>query len=96
VPGCRSTKDLCQTLEIPGADKQKGLLSRWWVTLQKQYYICDGQLFFIDRGLLMGALVLKSAGSFFVWMSTCNMQFEKIAGMCPIMDSDFILLHHHR
>jgi hypothetical protein len=35
VPGCRSTKDLCQTLEIPGADKQKGLLPHGLVTLQK-------------------------------------------------------------
>ena len=57
VPGCRSTKGLCQTLEIPGAEKPKGLLPRWWVILQKTILFCDGQVFFIDRGLLMGAFI---------------------------------------
>ena len=38
----------------------------------------------------MGALVLKSAILFFVWKSTCNMQFGKIADMGPIMDFNFI------
>jgi hypothetical protein len=49
VPGCRSTKGLCQTLEIPGAEKPKGLLPRWLVTLQKKDYFCDGQVFSMCR-----------------------------------------------
>jgi hypothetical protein len=58
VPGNRSTKGAYQTLEKQGADKQKGLHPRWVVTLQKKLYsFCDGQMFFIDRGLLMGAII---------------------------------------
>ena len=56
MPGCRSTKGLCQTLEIPGADKQKGLLSRWLVTLQKTILFLQWTGVFFDRDLLMGAL----------------------------------------
>jgi hypothetical protein len=58
VPGSRSTKGACQTLEKQGAGKQKGLHPRWVVTLQKKLYsFCDGKMFFIDRGLLMGAII---------------------------------------
>ena len=49
------TKGRRHTLERPGADKQKELLPRWLVTLQKMILFCDGQVFFIDMGLLMGA-----------------------------------------
>jgi hypothetical protein len=42
---------------MPGAEKPKGLLPRWWVILQKTILFCDGQVFFIDRDLLMGASI---------------------------------------
>jgi len=48
VPGSRSTKGACQTLEKQGADKQKGLHPRWVVTLQKNYI-----LFAMDRCFLL-------------------------------------------
>jgi hypothetical protein len=58
VPGSRSIKGACQTLEKQGADKQKRWHPHWVVTLQKKIYsFCDGQMFFIDRGLLMGAKI---------------------------------------
>ena len=45
-----------KTLESTGADKQKGLIPIWRLTLQKKDIIfCDGEVFSIDRGLLMGA-----------------------------------------
>jgi len=45
-------------LEKPGADKQKRFHLLRIVTLQKKYIIlCDGQVFFLDRGLLMGAIM---------------------------------------
>jgi hypothetical protein len=42
---------------MPSAEKPKGLLPRWLVTLQKKDYFCDGQVFSIDRDLLMGACI---------------------------------------
>ena len=45
-----------KTLESTGADKQKGLIPIWRLTLQKKDIIfCDGEVFSLDRGLLMGA-----------------------------------------
>jgi len=50
-----------KTLESTGADKQKSLIPNWRLTLQKKDIIfCDGEVFSLDRGLLMGA---KSTGS---------------------------------
>jgi hypothetical protein len=50
--------DGCLVADQLKADKQKGLHPRWVVTLQKKLYsFCDGQMFFIDRGLLMGAMI---------------------------------------
>ena len=44
------------TIENSGADKQKGLIPIWRLTQQKKDIIfCDGEVFFLDRGLLMGA-----------------------------------------
>ncbi len=44
------------TIENSGADKQKGLIPIWRLTLQKKDIIfCDGEVFSLDRGLLMGA-----------------------------------------
>jgi hypothetical protein len=43
-------------LEKPGAVTQKGHGPLWMLTLQKKIIIfCDGEVFSIDRGLLMGA-----------------------------------------
>jgi len=45
-----------KTLESTGADKQKSLIPNWRLTLQKKDIIfCDGEVFSLDRGLLMGA-----------------------------------------
>ena len=45
-----------KTLESTGADKQKSLIPIWRLTLQKKDIIfCDGEVFSLDRGLLMGA-----------------------------------------
>jgi len=44
------------TIENSGADKQKGLIPIWRLIQQKKDIIfCDGGVFFLDRGLLMGA-----------------------------------------
>jgi hypothetical protein len=45
-----------KTLESTGADKQKSLIPNWRLTLQKKdINFCDGEVFSLDRGLLMGA-----------------------------------------
>ena len=45
-----------KTLESTGADNKKGLLLNWILTLQKKDIIfCVGEVFSLDRGLLMGA-----------------------------------------
>ena len=50
-----------KTLESTGADKQKGLIPNWRLTLQKKDIIfCDGEVFSLDRGLLMGAKITGS------------------------------------
>ena len=36
---------------------QRGYFRAGWWPCKKLYYFCDGQVFFIDRGLLMGALI---------------------------------------
>ena len=36
---------------------QRGLFRTGWWPCKKLHYFCDGQVFFIDRGLLMGALI---------------------------------------
>jgi len=47
-----------KTLESTGADKQKSLIPNWRLTLQKKDIIfCDGEVFSLDRGLLMGAII---------------------------------------
>jgi hypothetical protein len=51
----------CYIFGRTGADKQKGVLPRGLVALQKYDYFCDGYVFFIDRGLLMGALISNDA-----------------------------------
>jgi len=43
------------TFENPGVDNQKVQIQRWVLFLQKLILFCDGEVFFIDRGLLMGA-----------------------------------------
>ena len=43
------------TFENPGVDDQKVQIRLWVLFLQKFILFCDGQVFFIDRGLLMGA-----------------------------------------
>jgi hypothetical protein len=48
VPGSRSIKGACQTLEKQGADEQKGLHPHWVVTLQKSYI-----LFAMDKCFLL-------------------------------------------
>ena len=57
VPGRRSTKGACHRFEKPGADKQTGYFRAGWWPCKKLYYFCDGLVFFIDRDLLMGALI---------------------------------------
>jgi hypothetical protein len=53
-----SFKKYTITIENSGADKQKGLIPIWRLTLQKKDIIfCDGEVFFLDRGLLMGAKI---------------------------------------
>ena len=53
---------ILETLE-PFKDQLKGLVVEstynwyWLVTLQKTILFCDGQVFSIDRGLLMGAYI---------------------------------------
>ena len=59
MPGCRSTKGLCQTLEIPAADKQKGLLPRWLVTLQKTILFLRWIGVFYWQGPFNGCLMIK-------------------------------------
>ena len=43
------------TFENPGVDDQKVQIRSWVLFLQKLVFFCDGEVFFIDRGLLMGA-----------------------------------------
>jgi hypothetical protein len=43
------------TFENPGVGGQKVQIRLWVLFLQKLILFCDGQVFFIDRGLLMGA-----------------------------------------
>ena len=58
VPGSRSIRVRTKTLEKPGAVAQKGHDPLWMLTLQKKIIIfCDGEVFSIDRGLLMGAII---------------------------------------
>ena len=46
-----------KTFESTGADNKKGLLLNWILTLQKKDIIfCVGEVFSLDRGLLMGAI----------------------------------------
>jgi len=41
-----------------GADKQKGLILYWMLPCKKNNIIfCHGEVFFLDRGLLMGAFM---------------------------------------
>ena len=46
-----------RTFENPGAGDQKVQIQLWVLFLQKLILFCDGELFFIDRGLLMGAMI---------------------------------------
>jgi len=47
-----------KTLESTGADNKKGLHSNWILTLQKNDIIfCDGEVFPLDRDLLMGTSI---------------------------------------
>ena len=59
VPGSRSIKGACQTLEKQGADKQKGLLPRWWVTLQKTILFLRWTGVFYWQGPFNGCLHVK-------------------------------------
>ena len=43
------------TFENPDAGNQKVRIRLWVLFLQKLILFCDGEVFFIDRGLLMGA-----------------------------------------
>ena len=45
------------TFENPGVGGQKVQIRLWVLFLQKLILFCDGELFFIDRGLLMGAII---------------------------------------
>ena len=48
-----------KTFESTGADNKKGLLLNWILTLQKKDIIfCVGEVFSLDRGLLMGAIFI--------------------------------------
>ena len=47
------------TFENPGAGDQKVQIRLWVLFLQKLILFCDGEVFFIDRGLLMGASIWK-------------------------------------
>jgi len=58
VPGSRSIKGACQTLEKQGADKQKRLHPHWVVTLQKNYI-----LFAMDKCFLLTGAFLLGANS---------------------------------
>ena len=45
-----------KTLEKPGSRESKGSVSHWMLTLQKNSIIFwDGEVFSLDRSLLMGA-----------------------------------------
>jgi len=45
------------TFENPGVGDQKVQIRLWVLFLQKLILFCDGQVFFIDRSLLMGASI---------------------------------------
>ena len=45
------------TFENPGVVDQKVQVQLWVLFLQKLILFCDGEVFFIDRGLLMGASI---------------------------------------
>jgi hypothetical protein len=68
------------------------------IVIEVSKYILHTQLFNIlqELELCLSCPMLKSAGKSFVWMSTCNMQFGKIADMRLIMESNFIWPYHHR
>ena len=75
MPGSRSTKDPHQkTFEITGAGKEKGLIPLLDdVPAKKNVLFCEGEVFFLDRGLLMGAILcnMEPAEIFtdFFWQS---------------------------
>jgi len=47
-----------KTLEGTGADKKKSLIPNRRLTLQKKdIFFCDGEVFSLDRGLLIGASI---------------------------------------
>ena len=47
-----------KTFEITGAVNEKGLIQLWMMSLQKKTVLfCDGEVFSLDRGLLMGAIL---------------------------------------
>ena len=47
-----------KTFEITGAVNEKGLIQLWMMSLQKKTVLfCDGEVFSLDRGLLMGASI---------------------------------------
>ena len=49
-----------KTFEITGAVNEKGLIQLWMMSLQKKTVLfCDGEVFSLDRGLLMGAQYFK-------------------------------------
>jgi hypothetical protein len=61
VPGSRSISIRNQYFENPGVGDQKVQIQRWVLFPQKLILFCDGEVFFIDRGLLMGAMICNSA-----------------------------------
>jgi hypothetical protein len=57
VPGSRSISIRNQYFEKPGVGDQKVQIRLWVLFLQKLFLFCDGEVFFIDSGLLMGAMI---------------------------------------
>ena len=48
-----------KTFEITGAVNEMGLIQLWMMSLQKKTMLfCDGEVFSLDRGLLMGAIII--------------------------------------
>jgi len=49
-----------KTFEITGAVNEMGLIQLWMMFLQKKTVLfCDGEVFSLDRGLLMGAIIVS-------------------------------------
>jgi len=59
VPGSRSIKDPhLKLLKSRAQAKKRGLSRYWMMSLQKKIVLfCDGEVFSLDRGLLMGAMI---------------------------------------